>query len=145
MNVYLDASAMVKSYVAEAGSTEVRQLMTLAGLLATSLLSRVEVPAAIAKAARVGWVPREKALAVVQVFRVQWPDFICVQATEALITMADSLAWEQGLRGFDAVHLASALTWQGVLGESVTLATYDKQLWEAASRVGLDAWPKVTA
>ena len=142
MNVYLDASAMVKSYIAETGSTEVRHLMTLADMLATSLLSRVEVPAAIAKAVYVGWVERERAIAVLQIFRVQWPDYMRVQATEALMALADTLACDQGLRGYDAVHLASAITWQEVLGEPVTLATYDKQLWEAASRVGLVSWPK---
>lgn len=82
MNVYLDASVLVKSYIAEAGSSEVSQLMTLADWLATSLLSRVEVPAASAKAVRVGWVERDKATAALHVFRVQWPDFMCVQATE---------------------------------------------------------------
>jgi hypothetical protein len=32
-----------------------------------------------------------------------------VQATEVLVARADELAWELGLRGYEAVHLASAL------------------------------------
>jgi len=141
VNVYLDASALVKRYIAEAGSKEVSRLFTLANGLATSLLSRVEVPAALAKAVRVGWVEREKAAAALQIFRVQWSDFMCVQTTEALMALADTLAWEHGLRGYDAVHLASAITWQEALGEGVTLATFDKQLWEAAPEAGLAYWP----
>ena len=46
-----------------------------------------------------------------------------------------------GLRGHDAVQLASALTWQESAGEEIVLATFDQQLWEAAKRTGLKAWP----
>lgn len=56
--------------------------------------------------------------------------------------MADHLAWEHGLRGYDAVHLAAALPWHEALGESVTVATYDKQLWQAAQSTGLVVWPE---
>jgi uncharacterized protein len=142
MNVYLDASVLVKSYIAEVGSKEVMRLIARADLLATSLLSRVEVPAALAKAVRVGWLEADKAAVALQSFRTQWHDFMCVQATESLMVLADTLAWEHGLRGYDAVHLASALTLQDALGEPVTLAAYDKQLWNAASMVGLANWPE---
>jgi len=59
-----------------------------------------------------------------------------------LVARADSLAWEYGLRGYDAVHLASALLWQEALGEPVTLATFDKPLWEAAQQAGMGVWPE---
>jgi len=49
--------------------------------------------------------------------------------------------WEHGLRGYDAVQLASALSWQESVGEQIVLATFDQQLWEAAKRTGLKAWP----
>ncbi len=54
---------------------------------------------------------------------------------------AEGLAWEHGLRGCDAVQLASALTWQESVGEEIVLAAFDRQLWEAARRAGLKAWP----
>jgi hypothetical protein len=54
---------------------------------------------------------------------------------------ADSLAWEIALRGYDAVHLASALLWKEGMGQEVTLATFDQQLWEAAIQCGLVAFP----
>jgi hypothetical protein len=46
------------------------------------------------------------------------------------------------LRGYDAAHLASALFWQEMLGAPVTVASYDRQLWEAAKANGLIAWPE---
>ena len=44
-------------------------------------------------------------------------------------------------RGYDAVHLASALIWQECVGTEILLATFDLQLWEAAPKAGVKAWP----
>ena len=74
-------------------------------------------------------------------FRAEWPSLLAVQVTESLVVRADSLAWEHGLRAYDAVHLSAALIWQEALGEPVTVATFDKQLWQAANAVGLATWP----
>lgn len=62
--------------------------------------------------------------------------------TEALVERAEGLAWEHGLRGYDAVQLASALTCQESVGKEIIVATFDQQLWEAAKRTGLKAWPE---
>lgn len=72
---------------------------------------------------------------------MEWPDFLRVQITEALVARADSLAWRHGLRGYDAVHLAAALAWQEGMGEPVTLATFDRRLWESARQSGLSVFP----
>ena len=64
-----------------------------------------------------------------------------VQVGEALASRAAMLAWEQGLRGCDAVHLAAALTWRETLDEPLTLATYDRELWRGAQASGLSSWP----
>ena len=52
-----------------------------------------------------------------------------------------ALAWEHGLRGYDAVHLAAALVWRESVGEPVTVATYDRELWRGAQASGLVPWP----
>jgi predicted nucleic acid-binding protein len=142
MIVYLDASALVKRYVAEAGSPEVAALLLRAEAVGTALISRAEVAAALAKARRLKLLPPAEAAAAMQVLSADWEDLVRIQLTEALVARAASLAWEDGLRGYDAVHLASAVLWQEILGESVTVATFDRQLWEAARRAGLIAWPE---
>jgi predicted nucleic acid-binding protein len=140
--VYLDASALVKRYVVERGSTEVSAQIARADALGTAAISRAEVAAALAKAARVGTLPREEAQAALQVFYAQWPDLVRLQLSEVILTQAGALAWEFDLRGYDAVHLAAAHFWQASLGEMVTLAAFDRQLWEAAPRIGLAVWPE---
>lgn len=141
MILYLDASALVKHYVAETGSTEVNEAISQAEVVSTALISRAEVAAALAKAVRTGALTQEDASHSLQVFRDEWPDLVRVQVTEFVIARADAFAWEHGLRGYDAVHLAAASVWQDTLGERVTLATFDRHLWTAARQVGLAAYP----
>jgi predicted nucleic acid-binding protein len=141
MIVYLDSSALVKRYVAEAGSEVVNQLIGEADVVGTALISRVEVAAALAKAVRVGLLQRDEAGSALQAFTAQWNDVVRLQLTETVVTRAGGLAWEHGLRGYDAVHLALALFWQETIGEAVLLATFDRQLWETGTQIGLGVWP----
>lgn len=141
MIVYLDASALVKRYVAEAGSAEVASLIGEAQAIGTAVVSRVEVAAAFAKAARVGLVTREAASAALKAFNTDWEHLVRLQFGEPLAARAGMLAWEHGLRGYDAVHLATALFWRETLGEAITVATYDRELWRGAQASGLSPWP----
>jgi predicted nucleic acid-binding protein len=139
--LYLDASALVKRYVAELGSPEVSAAISRAQVTGTALISRAEVEAALAKAVRLHALTQEEGLASLQIFRNEWPDLVRVQVTELVVAQAGNLAWDHGLRGYDAVHLAAASAWQGALGERVVLATFDRHLWAAAESVGLEAYP----
>ena len=141
MIVYLDASALVKRYVAEAGSPEVEALIGEAQAIGTAVISRAEVAAALAKAARIGLVAREAGAKALQAFNADWEHLVRVQLSEPLAARAAALAWEHGLRGYDSVHLASALAWSETLGETVAVATYDRELWRGAKANGLAAWP----
>jgi predicted nucleic acid-binding protein len=139
---YLDASALVKRYIIERGSRETIALTAAAELTATSIVSRAEVAAAFGKAARTGLVTGDVARKAQRTFASDWPDLARVPVTEALVERAGALAWEHGLGGYDAVQLASALTWQDAVGQEIVVATFDQQLWEAATRTGLKPWPE---
>jgi uncharacterized protein len=139
--VYLDASALVKRYVTEAGSRDVIGVTAAADAVVTSLVSRTEVAAAFARAVRVGVLDKGGGRRALRRFSREWPDLVRMSVTEALVARAADLAWEHGLRGYDAVQLASALTSQEAIGQDIVLATFDRQLWEVAPRVGLRVWP----
>jgi predicted nucleic acid-binding protein len=100
------------------------------------------VAAALAKAVRAGLVTQEVARSAQRMFARDWPDLVRVPVTEALVERAEGLAWEHGLRGYDSVQVASALAWHESIGEEIVLATFDQQLWAAAKRTGLAAWPE---
>jgi predicted nucleic acid-binding protein len=140
--LYLDSSALVKFYVEERGSAEVLQTYREAQQAATAVISRVEVSAGLAKAQRMGRVPGTDARRALDLFRKEWPRIAHVRVDEGLVARADSFAWEYGLRGYDAVHLAAGLNWQESLGLQVWLATFDEALWRAAEIAGLRAWPE---
>jgi uncharacterized protein len=139
--VYVDASALVKRYVAEVGSADVNDLTAGATAVATALVTRAEVAAAFARAVRVGVLDDVAGRRAQRRFSREWPDVMRVPITEALVVRAEALAWAHGLRGYDAVQLAAALTWRDALGQEVVLATFDRQLWDAAPEEGLHAWP----
>ncbi len=141
MIAYFDASAVVKRYLVEAGTAELQRFSQGVSLAGTSLLSRAEVSAAIARASRLGIITPNQALGALKSFRGHWLEFLRIRVEEGTMAKADELAWDRGLRGFDAVHLASALAWRESLGESPTFATFDRQLWSAAREEGFPAWP----
>jgi predicted nucleic acid-binding protein len=141
MILYLDASALVKSYISEPGTAEVRRAIQEADAAGTHVISRAEVSAALAKAVRMDTLHEDEAAKCLARFRKDWPDLIRLGVSEVLIAYADLLAWNHGLRGYDAVHLAAADLWQDALGEKVTFAVFDRKLREAARDIGLLAFP----
>ena len=141
MILYLDASALVKRYIEEPGTPEVEEAIAEAEIVGTSIISRAETSAALAKAVRTKTLTPKQAESALQVFRNEWPNLVRIQATEYLLARADALAFQIGLRGYDAVHLASALLWNEGMAEDVTMATFDLQLWEAALKIGLIPFP----
>jgi len=134
MIIYLDTSALVKRYVSELGSPEVEKAISCAEITGTSIITRAEVSAALAKAIRMGTLSCEEAASALQVFRSEWTKLVRIQTTEILIAQADILAWELGLRGYDAVHLASALLFKESMDEEIEMVTFDLQLWKASQK-----------
>jgi uncharacterized protein len=140
--LYVDTSALVKRYVREPGSDDVVALIDAAEVVGTTVISRVEMAAALARANRMDWLDRESAWQAWNAFLDQWLSFARLQVTATIVDRASTLAWEHGLRGYDAVHCAAAAIWQEVLDAPITLATYDRGLQAAAGRSGLATWPE---
>ena len=120
---------------------DVEALIGEANVVGTGIISRTEVAAALGRAARMEIVTREGAAKAHRIFAADWESLIRLPVTEALVARAGSIALDQFLRGYDAVHLASALAWRESLGEEITLATFDRELWRGAQAIGLSPWP----
>lgn len=109
---YLDTSALVKRYAAEAGTAWVTALIDpIAGhTLYTVRLTGVEMVAALNRKARTGELAPAQASSAIAAFRRAWlRRYRIVAVTVAVVEHAMDLAVRHGLRGYDAVHLASAL------------------------------------
>lgn len=140
--VYLDTSALVKRYVDEAGSREVAEVLQQAEYQATSIVVEAELPAALSRAVRIGAIARRGGDLAVKAWAHDREDLVWIQLTQPMLRHAGTLAWQEGLRGYDAVHLAAALWWQANLGQELLLATYDRELWRSAGRHGLRVFPE---
>ena len=144
MFLYLDTSALVKRYVAEARSDDVIALMNDTPAAGTALITQTEIAAALVRARREGRLSRDEARQAHGKFLQEWQDLGRVPITNALLTRADTVAWTHELRAYDAVQLAAALTCQDTiapLGEDVMFACFDNQLRGAAGAAGLQTWP----
>jgi len=140
--IYLDTSALLKRYIQEAGSEEVRKLLEEADEIATGVITRVETASAIARLVRSQAITAEEGKQVWDAFGEDWEILTRLHVTPQSIERAASLAWQYALRGYDALHLASALLWQERLMLPVLLATFDRPLWLAGREAGIQVWPK---
>jgi len=140
--IYLDTSALLKQYIQETGSEQVIKLLGAASSSGTNLLAYVEMASAIARAVRMKLIPADEAQATWKDFLVDWELLVRLDISGQITKRAAALAWEHGLRGYDAMHFASALAWQDAIDTPVTLATYDRDLWSAAQKAGMAVWPE---
>jgi predicted nucleic acid-binding protein len=143
IQVYVDTSALVKRYVAEDGSDAVANLLNAAEYQAASIVTEAELPAALGRATRVGAITERDGQAVLKAWEKDRVELLWIQLSQSTAQHAGKLAWQDGLRGYDAIHLATALWWQANLGQELVIATYDRELWRAAKRHGLSVFPDV--
>ncbi len=141
-HVYFDTSALVKRYVTESGSDAVARLCAEAEYQITSVATEAELPAALARAVRVGAISRDDGDLAVQAWEREREDLLWIQLVQPIVRQAGQLAWQYGLRGYDAIHLAAALWWRANMGQPLLLVTYDRELWGAAQRSGLMVFPQ---
>jgi predicted nucleic acid-binding protein len=140
---YFDASALVKRYVRETGSTLVRQLLP-SETPASSRLSEVEVASGIIRRAREGaFTPRHRDRMLAALQR-DLPAIAIVEVIPEIAAEARALLLRHSLRAGDAIQLASGLFLQRQLGQPVPFVAFDRRLLEAAQAEGLTVIPALT-
>jgi len=131
MIVYLDTSSLVKLYVEEEGSSHIIELVNRSTTAATSMVAYVEARAAFSRRMREGVVSKRDYKDLVLSFERDWINYLQVKVTQELIQLAGNMAEKHSLRGFDAIHLASAM----LLRRSnvpVAFSCYDDKLQRAS-------------
>lgn len=133
MRLYLDSSALIKRYIEEEGSHDVRAAMGETRRWATC---------------RVGYVETARALGLhgdetaADRFQAEWPAFSVVEVDLELAEEAAQVALATALRALDAIHLAAALA---IADRQLTVATWDKRLHRAARERGMTLLPESLA
>lgn len=115
---YLDASALVKRYVAEVGSAWVRRLVArpLSQVLYTAALTEVEVRSALQRLVREGRLDTAQAQRLTQRVTQHFTRrYQGIRITRTLVAQAGLVLERHPLRAYDAVQLACALTVQHLM------------------------------
>jgi predicted nucleic acid-binding protein len=133
MTLYLDTSSIIKLYIDEPGSDEVRQDLSEASVGATSLVTYAEARATFARLRRLGSLTMGAFRLARRDFDADWSRWVIVPLTETLCRTAGDLAERYGLRGFDSIHLATFLHLVSSDPSEVRFSTFDRQLGLAAT------------
>ncbi|MCK6586509.1 MAG: type II toxin-antitoxin system VapC family toxin [Polyangiaceae bacterium] len=134
MIYFLDASALVKRYVREEGYNAVRPLFRRR--VAASAISAVEVPAALARRAREGDLPKAGVPALIEQVVADMSEMIVVEVRRSALDLARSLVSKHPLRAYDAVQLACALLLSARAATAITFVCADLRLSDAAAAEG---------
>ena len=144
MILYLDTSSLVKLYVTETGSEEVREQVDEADMIATSVVALPEARSALARLAREDLLDTEELASARKELLRDWDSFFKIRVLKRVYEHAGELAEARGLRGFDALHLASFLELLGQADdEKVEFSAFDERLLTAAraeSEARLGPW-----
>ena len=132
MILFVDTSVLVKLYIAEPGSEQMREAAVKEEQIAASVLAFAEIHAALARRRREGLLlPREHEELRLR-FADDWEVITQVPVGVEVLALIPGLCERYPLRGADAVHLASALLLRQE-GLEVLFACSDGSLLGAAA------------
>lgn len=137
LRLYLDTGALLKLFIAEPESAAVEALCEGAERLICARISAVEAHAALARAhLRQGRLSRTDYATARGELERFWATAAVVPTDEAILDAAQQAGESHGLRAYDAVQLASALS---VADLEPILVSGDGELCAAAIEEGLAA------
>jgi len=100
----------------------------------SSSLAYVEVHSALAEATRQRRLTESGRLQSIYTFETRWEDTFRIPPRDDLLRLAAELSAQHALRGYDAVHCATALA---AASEDFVAVTSDRDLLRAWSALGL--------
>lgn len=133
---YVDASALVKRYAGESGSSRVVSLFRRHRFLSSAIVP-LEILSALSRrrfSGEFGDRDFRAAVARMTVDRARWE---LIGLTSLVLGRAEALAREQRLLPLDAVHVASALAFHEETGSRLRFVTAARRQRAAAERCGL--------
>lgn len=137
MILYLETSDLVKLYAEEPDSNEISGRVKAADIVATSILSYAEARAAFSRKFREKGMDEKEYERVKKELETDWEHYFVLNLTNDLVKSAGDLSEKHALRGFDALHLASAVEIKKLTSLPVTFSSSDARLRSAAQGEGL--------
>ena len=132
MVIYLDTSSPVKLYVEEEDSSKIADLVESSNVTATSLIAYAEARAAFARKFREKAFTPSEHRRLISSLNEDWGEYLIMKVTNKLVRLAGDLAEKHSLRGFDAIHLSSAVSLRQKLSAPVVFSCSDRKLQKAS-------------
>jgi predicted nucleic acid-binding protein len=142
MIIYLDSSGLVKKYIVEADSDQFARLWEMPVTVSISAVGYAEIMAAFGRRRREGSISEETYRTLVTTFKEAWFFLDVLDVSGRLNEIVDRLTYQYPLRGFDSIHLASAIEMRNISGQEVLFASADKRLRMTASQEQLSVYPE---
>lgn len=132
---YLDSSGWVKRYFKETGTDWILSLFAQKPKIACASFGLVEILATLARRTKSVNLPNHEIAQIKENIKEDWRRFIHIHLTPEVLNIAIDVAYNQAIRGADAIHLASALVLQKRLdyNHSLTSITADTELRTACN------------
>jgi predicted nucleic acid-binding protein len=134
---YLDTSVLVPLLVIEPTSSACQRFWDDADTVVSCRLLYVEAAAALAQAQRMGRVTTPMHAASLRMLDDLWEQIDVIELDDALVRRAGVLTAQLALRGYDAVHCASA---EQLNDRDLVAATGDTKLLHAWHTLGLSTF-----
>ena len=142
MILYMDTSCLAKIYLLESDSAQAREQVTRADSLITSLIAYPEMRGVFARLERERRLTPLACQKVLRQFESDWQNIAKIEFSTSVSQDAGNLAALYGLRGLDAIHLASAVSIIDRVHDSRYLfLSADKKLNAAARKEGFKEIP----
>ena len=125
----------------EEGADLVESYLDGADEVVTSRITYAEVRAALAAAVRGGRHSASDHRGATRALDRSWEEVLTLDVTDPVVRLAGALTDRHRLRGFDAVHVASAMS---VRSRQLLLLTLDREVAESAVGEGVAAAPALT-
>ena len=140
MILYLDTSAILKRYFQEPFSEELAVTWNSAEAIVSSSVAYAETMATIYRKKKETGLDSKIIQETIETFKTDWNSFIQVKVTNDLNSYLDNMLKKYALRGFDAIHLASAFTIYGQIPWDFFFACFHHTLNQAAKQEGLESF-----
>jgi uncharacterized protein len=134
---YFDTSLLVKRYVMERGSSRARTLLRRHRFL-SSAIAPVEMLSALCRRRATGELDQRDFAAILSRIQKDRGYWELVEVSPLVLGRAEDLLREVALRTLDAIHVASALTFQTISGIPIPFITSDARQRDAAGQLGVE-------
>ncbi len=137
MILFCDTSALVKLYIVEVGSEELKARLPEVEAVAVCRIAWAEAFAALSRRAR---ETPEDAIVIEQAkaaLAADWTHFVVLDIDQNLVERAGEYADTFALRAYDSIQLAAAFEMGRISRSQILFACHDMRLNKAAKLLGL--------